>query len=56
MADKKLRKVAFKYKYALCDYITIRKSSFDKHKLTAKYLKLTNMLTNADRNVATIDT
>jgi hypothetical protein len=56
MADKKLRKVALEYKCATCDYITLRKSSFDKHILTAKHIKLTNRLTNADRNVADIDT
>ncbi len=56
MADKKLRKVAKEYKCATCDYITLRKSSFDKHILTAKHIKLTNRLTNADINVADIDT
>jgi hypothetical protein len=42
MADNKLRKVAKEYKCLSCDYITIRKSSYDKHLLTAKHIKLTN--------------
>ena len=42
MADNKLLKVANEYKCLSCDYITSRKSSYDKHILTAKHIKLTN--------------
>ena len=42
MADNKLLKVAKEYKCLNCDYITSRKSSYDKHILTAKHIKLTN--------------
>lgn len=42
MADNKLLKVAKEYKCLSCDYITSRKSSYDKHILTAKHIKLTN--------------
>ena len=48
MADNKLLKVAKEYKCLSCDYITSRKSSYDKHILTAKHIKLTN----ADKLVA----
>ena len=56
MDDKKLRKVAKEYKCATCDYITLRKSSFDKHILTAKHKKVTNMVTYGDKLVADINT
>ena len=42
MVDNKLQKVATEYKCDCCDYITSRKSSYDKHILTAKHRKLTN--------------
>ena len=42
MVDNKLRKVAKEYKCLSCDYVTSRKSSYDKHILTAKHIKLTN--------------
>ena len=48
MGDNKLRKVAKEYKCLCCDYVTTRKSSYDKHILTAKHL----MVTNGDNLVA----
>ena len=48
MGDNKLRKVAKEYKCLNCDYVTSRKSSYDKHILTAKHL----MVTNGDNLVA----
>lgn len=41
LLTKKLQKVAKKYLCECCDYTTVRKSSFDKHLLTAKHLSLT---------------
>uniref|UniRef100_A0A6C0F4N3 C2H2-type domain-containing protein n=1 Tax=viral metagenome TaxID=1070528 RepID=A0A6C0F4N3_9ZZZZ len=41
MLTSKLQKVAKEYCCPVCDYNTIRKSSFDKHILTAKHLSLT---------------
>ena len=48
MGDNKLQKVAKEYKCLCCDYITSRKSSYDKHILTAKHL----MVTNGNKTVA----
>ena len=41
LLTKKLQKVAKKYLCENCDYTTCRKSSYDKHLLTAKHLSLT---------------
>ena len=38
LETKKLRKVAIKYSCNNCDYITSRKSSFDKHILSSKHI------------------
>jgi len=46
MLTEKLLKVAKEYCCNICDYNTVKKSSFDKHKLTAKHLKLTNSATS----------
>lgn len=42
LLTKKLQKVAKKYLCETCDYNTCRKSSYDKHLLTAKHMSLTN--------------
>ena len=42
MVMKKLRKIAPEYYCEMCDYSTCRKSSCDKHLLTAKHLMVVN--------------
>ena len=51
METEKLQKVAQNFLCETCDYITCRKSSYDKHMMTAKHLKLTE-LTQSCKKVA----
>ena len=43
MLTKSCKKVAPKYLCNICDYVTCRKSSYDKHVLTSKHLSLTRL-------------
>ena len=42
MLTESCEKVADKFHCNICDYNTSRKSSYDKHLLTSKHIKLTN--------------
>uniref|UniRef100_A0A6C0ASW2 C2H2-type domain-containing protein n=1 Tax=viral metagenome TaxID=1070528 RepID=A0A6C0ASW2_9ZZZZ len=49
MLTQKLQKVANKYICEYCDYSTSRKSSYDKHILSAKHINLTSFNINATK-------
>jgi hypothetical protein len=52
-ANKKLQKVANGHHCIMCDYSTVRKSSYEKHLLTRKHLHANSMLTNANNQYNT---
>jgi len=51
MLTKKVQKSSEKFHCDLCDYTSCRKSQYDRHLLTAKHIKLTNV-TNTYENVS----
>ena len=58
MLTESCKKVAEKFVCSICDYYTCRKSSYDKHILTSKHLKLTSvntLLTESCKKVATLE-
>ena len=58
MLTESCEKVAEKFVCSVCYYYTCRKSSYDKHILTAKHLKLTSvntLLTESCKKVATLE-
>ena len=58
MLTESCKKVAEKFLCELCDYSSSRKSSYDKHILTAKHMKnhsVNNMLTESCKKVATVE-
>ena len=55
MLTEKVAKVAKFYECKICDYITDRKSSYDKHKLTAKHLELTKVNEQLTEKVANLE-
>jgi hypothetical protein len=52
MLTKKVAKVAQNFECNMCDYITSKKSSYDKHLLTAKHIRLIDVRKVAPEKVA----
>jgi hypothetical protein len=50
MLTKSCEKVAPNFYCKICDYFTDRKSSFNKHLITAKHIKLTNVNENCNKS------
>ena len=54
MLTKSCPKVASRFSCIFCDYLTDKKSSYDKHLLTSKHIKLTTVNTFSNKSCPTI--
>ena len=50
MFTEKSQKSPYKFSCNICDYYTSKKTDYDKHVLTRKHSKTTNLFTNVDKN------
>ena len=54
MLTESCQKVAYRFNCKICDYLTDKKSSYDKHLLTSKHIKLTDVNTFSNNSCSKI--